>query len=780
MASSTLTPAAKSLYEIPPGQETELEQLREMIGQYKSGAIPAARLQAFRVPLGVYEQRESGTYMLRVRLPAGMIRPQDMRAAARIAQQYGNGTLHITSRQDLQIHGVPLDSIHPAEAELAKAGLSTKGGGGNTVRNVAACHLAGVCAKEVFDVTPHVIALTERLLRDPISFQLPRKYKIAFSGCGDDCAGATVNDLGFISRQKDGVDGFAVYVAGGMGARSRVGTLLEEFVPAGQIVAIAEAIKRVFDKHGNRKNRHHARLRFLLEDIGIEKLKELYRQELAAVPVPPTTVRPVPTPAIANSPAVAPNEGFEAWRVTNTQPQRQAGFHVVEIPLPLGFVEASRLAALADVVETHGEGMLRATNWQTAVLRWVPEAALPSLHAALKPLAPGESLPVTLRRMVACAGASTCRLGICLARGVATAIADELRNSGLQLTGAAGDLSLNISGCPNACGRHPVADIGLYGGARRVNGRLAPHYTIQFGGKVREGTTTLATGADSVPARNVPKYIVEFIRAFQASPQSDDFAAFLAADGRKTAAYLARKHADLPEFDTDNTPYFDWGATEPFSLAGRGPGECGAGVFDLIEVDLASADDSHKSGRLFAATVLASRALLVTRGEQADNDAQSLHLFQKHFVEANVLPAEHHAVVQSALQALTSANPEAAFVCTGEQVAGLIGAVKALYTAMGPSLRVSTPTPIPASSAAAMVAADVKPDMNKDFRGVVCPLNYVKTKLALGMIKPGQVLQVLLDEQGAKNVPESAAKDGHHVLGVVPDGGHWKVLIRRA
>lgn len=693
MKPSTQTPTAqsKSLYEIAPGQDADLEQLRQTIAQYKVGAIPAARLQAFRVPLGIYEQRESGTFMLRVRLPAGMLRSQDMRAAARIAQKLGDGTLHVTSRQDLQIHGVPLDSVHPAEVELAHAGLSTKGGGGNTVRNIAACHLAGVCPNEVFDVTPHVIALTERLLADPLSFQLPRKYKIAFSGCGDDCAGATINDLGLISRKKDGVDGFAVYVAGGMGARSRVGTLLEEFAPAGRIIAIAEAIKRVFDKHGNRKNRHHARLRFLVEDLGFAKFRELYQQELAGDRTAPATTRPIPTPAIANSPAISPAEGFAAWRSTNVQPQRQSGFFVVEIPLPLGVIEAGKLAALADVVEAHGEGMLRATNWQAAALRWVPEAALPSLRAALKPLGLGESMPQTLRRLVVCAGAATCRLGVCLSRGLASAIADEIRSSGLQLSGASGNLSLHISGCPNACGRHPIADIGLAGAARRVNGRLAPHYTIQLGGKVREGATTVATGTDSVPARRVPKYLVELIRAFQASPQSNDFAAFLASGGRRIASELAKKHADLPDFETDSNCYFDWGGTEPFSLAGRSLGECSSGVFSLIELDLISADEAHQSGRLFAATVLASRALLVTRGEQADTDAQSLRLFEKHFVQTGVLPQEHHALVQAAVHALASGNPDTAFASTAAQVAGLIGAVKAIYTAMGPSLRVSAP-----------------------------------------------------------------------------------------
>ncbi len=286
-----------SLYRLPASLWEDLAQFRDMTEQFMAKAIPADRFQAFRIPLGIYEQRESGAYMLRLRLPAGIILPAQMRVVAEMARKYGDGSLHLSSRQDIQVHHIALENLYPALVVLAQAGLCSKGGGGNCVRNIAACPQAGVCPRETFDVTPHVIGLTELLLSDPLSCQLPRKYKIAFSGCGQDCALATINDLGFISKLRDGNEGFTVYVGGGMGAKSRVGVLLEEFIPTSQVCRVAEAIKRVFDKYGNRENRHHARLRFLLADLGLEAFTALYRTELEALSITPqkvtaTTVNP--------------------------------------------------------------------------------------------------------------------------------------------------------------------------------------------------------------------------------------------------------------------------------------------------------------------------------------------------------------------------------------------------------------------------------------------------------------------------------------------------------
>jgi len=756
--------STQSVYRLTGDIGAELEQMREMCEQFASGAIPAPRFQAFRVPRGIYEQRESGTYMLRARLAAGIILPAQLRAAAEAAQTYGDATLHFTSRQDLQVHGVEVENIVAALRVLADAGLSTKGGGGNTVRNIAACYQAGVCRKELFDVTPHVVGLTEYLLPDPLSYQLPRKYKIAFSGCGADCAGATINDLGFIARERDGVRGFAVYVGGGMGAESRVGQLLEEFVPADHVPAVSQAVKQVFDKHGNRKNRHRARIRFLVEDLGLEEFKRLYREELKSITVAASEPRAFAPPAACRQfETILPDSDYAEWRALHVEPQKQPGQFTVEIAPPLGLLTADQLLRLAAIIENHGEGVARATNWQSFMLRCVSETELPLLHAELSELGLGAARPALLRRMVVCTGASTCRLGICLARGLAQAIAQRLSKSVSRWKPATNSLALHISGCPNACGRHPAAQIGLYGAARRINGHLVPHYVVQLGGHVAEGETVLASGSTLLPARAVPAFLEEFLDVFDASPHHPDFAAFLRGGGRDTAAALAVKFPDDKNF------YYDWGAREPFSLAGRGPGECGAGVFDLIQVDLATAADALKARRLFAATAAAARALLVTHGEQATTDREALELFERVFVQGGLVADEFAPLIERARKAVNAHEPEAVFQANAEEVQGLLDAVRELYRGMGPSLRVSTPS----------APVESQPDIEKDFSGVVCPLNYVKTKMALAGMKPGDVLSVLLSENGAQNVPQSAANDGHEILSVERAGRHWRVLIRK-
>jgi sulfite reductase (ferredoxin) len=602
-----------------------------------------------------------------------------------VARQFGDGGLHLTSRQDVQVHGVLAAGIPAAVARLTDAGLSTKGGGGNTVRNLAACDRAGVCADELFDITPHAIGLTEALVADPLSFQLPRKYKIAFSGCGRDCGGATVNDLGFIARKRDGQEGFAVYVGGGMGAQSAVGQLLEVFVPADGIGRVAEAVKRVFDRHGNRKNKHRARLRFLIADLGFERFVELYRQELSQAEL---AVTPRPLPAgIPERPAQAgaPAGGFAAWRAANVSAQKQPGYHAAVIAPPLGNLSAAALAGLADVVARHGEGMLRATNRQNLVLRWLREEELPPLHATLLRLGLANAEPAMLRDMVTCAGAATCRLGICLSRGLAGAIRTTLATSGTAWRRAADHLRLHISGCPNSCGRHPIADIGLSGAARRVNGHLAPFYLVQLGGHVEEGKTSLATGSALVPAKRIPQFLAEFLSDFAESESYPDFAAYLATGGREVAGELAARHATLPEFAESPEMYKDWDAVEPFTLAGRGPAECGAGVFDLIALDLAAAHAALRENRLLAATVAAARALLPTRGEEAANDAEAVDLFRRHFVRQDLVPTAPAALLDRAAAAL--ADPGIAFAADAAEVGRLLTSVGDLYQAMGPSLR---------------------------------------------------------------------------------------------
>ena len=678
-------------FQVPSSLASDIKALGIGLQRFKAGDCSEAQFRTLRVPMGVYEQRESGTYFLRVRFPAGGLLPAQMRCLAESSKALGNGTLHVTTRQDIQVHRVSLESIVPVMEALAEAGLSSKGGGGNTVRNITSCCDAGACREEVFDVAPYSVAVTERLLEDSASFELPRKYKVAFSGCSADCAGATVNDVGFIARQKNGIQGFAVYVAGGMGNKSRTSELLYEFVEASEAYWVAESIKRVFDKHGNRKDKNKARLRFLLQSLGFEKFRDLCALELAALRVSAPEalcLRPFPQPMgkadhRGPQPPIADPAAFQKWRESNVQPQKQAGLFRVDIPLPLGDINSATMHALADVVAERGDGLLWVTQAQNLALRALCESELPSAYSELNRLGLASAQPALLRNLVACAGASMCRLGICQSRGLAKSLSTGLLNSNLDLE-KAGNVRIHISGCPNSCGRHLVADIGLHGAARRTASGLVPHYVVSLGGKTQEGQTRFGSECGTIPAKNVPNFIVDLVRHWALVGDDSTLREYLGHPGHAAAKDLARVYREPPALYGDKNYHSDWDCDEPFSLAGRGAGECGAGVFDLIEVDLARAFESLKVGELYAATVAAARSLLVTRGEQPKTDIESLSLFQKHFIAGGLVDRAFDKLIETAV--LNAADPSR-FAPPPPEVSALVSTVRSLYDSMDASLR---------------------------------------------------------------------------------------------
>ena len=674
--------------------ELDLDKLEAVVGQFQAGAISDSEFRTIRVPAGIYEQRESGTYMLRVRCPAGGIFPEQLRRLGAVSESWGNGVLHVTTRQEFQVHRVPLASILPALRSMAEVGLSCKGGGGNTVRNVTACTESGVCPSEIFDVAPYAVGTTERLLSDPVSFELPRKYKVAFSACERDCAGATIHDVGFIARRKGGAEGFAVYVAGGLGSKSRVGEMLHDFVPAGDVGLISEAIKRVFDKNGDRRNKHLARLRFLVERIGMEAFRALYEAELTALRASqpaPLDIRPFPQPGnppAAGQPLPARRQApaFYSWFDRNVALQKQAGFFVVHIPLLVGDLTSEAAADLAGVVSAHGDGILRATQSQNVSLRWVAESELAAVFDKLDAIGLAAPESPVLRDLVACAGASTCRLGICLSRGLAKAVRQELSDSEIPLD-ELGDLRIHVSGCPNSCGRHPIGDIGFSGAARRVDGRSVPYYAVQVGGRLGEGKTRLGTNVGAVPSRNAPEFVRDLLQAWQGSSHASDFDRFVENGGIDVVRSLIESHAQTPVFKQNKEFFIDWDASKDFSLSGRGAGECSAGVFDLIEIDLANARESLEAGRLYPATLFAARALLVTQSLQPKTDLETFEFFQSHFIGKNLVDAALADVIEAGRQSASVPNPEASFHGTPSAVTDLVASMRVLYESLDSSLR---------------------------------------------------------------------------------------------
>lgn len=567
---------SQSTYRIPENVVEDTHAFRGHVESYLKGETSADAFRGIRVPMGIYEQREGDTYMVRVRVAAGIFLPHQAACVAELSEAFGNGIVHVTTRQDLQIHRARIEDTPAILDRLLAAGLSTRGGGGNTVRNVSACPLAGACPKEAFDVAPHALALTERLVASPDSFTLPRKYKIAFSGCGEDCALASVTDLGFFAHERDGVQGFAVYAAGGLGGHPAPGILLEEFVPAGQIHRVAEAIKRVFDKHGDREHRSKARLRFVLRRFGPEKFRELYREELrgtADCRLQVADCRPAggaPTDHLTTQP---PNHLDRAWVAANVTAQKQEGLFAVRIPLPLGDIRAPALAALARFAAGAGDGLLRTTQEQCLLLLGIPGSDLARVYEALRSIDPALAAAPPAR-CVACAGAATCRLGVCLSRGLAAAIERALAEQAPLFPDP-----IRISGCPNSCGQHSVAWLGLHGGTKRVEGRLVPVYSLFAAGRTEEGNAVLGQPVGKVPARAVPALLQAFWKA--AGPERRDgetAAAFMERWGADALRALAAQYEAVPPYEEAPEFFRDFGRGDDFSLAGRGPGECAAGT----------------------------------------------------------------------------------------------------------------------------------------------------------------------------------------------------------
>ncbi|MFN2352390.1 MAG: sulfurtransferase TusA family protein [Kiritimatiellia bacterium] len=789
-----------ALCRLPDELAQDIEQHARDVDRFLKGGLSASILKSRRVPRGIYEQRQNGTYMVRVRVPGGAISAAQARALAETASRYGNGILHVTTRQDIQIHGVKIEQTPAIMRELFRAGLTSKGGGGNTVRNVTACPFAGICPAERFDVTPFVVGVTGYLIALPGSYNLPRKYKIAFSGCSADCALAQVNDLGFIAQVRDGVPGFSVYAGGGMGAESRVGDRMEEWAPASEVIRIAEAVRRLFDRLGDRRNRRRARLRFAVERVGADAFRGMLRAAVQTV-----TDDGVPAGEVPLDLAEAPTEPPRDSRALLTHAgdldllrQRQPGHVAVPLRLPLGQISWKILAALAELAERFSaEKMLRATQDQNLLLRFVREADLDALRKELdRVLGPAAIRHAAGHSFNTCTGAATCRLGLCLSQNAARACADTLADAGLD-PATLQAVDIRINGCPNACGQHPIGTIGLFGAALRVGERLAPAYRVLLGARRGEGRTRLGAAAGAVPARTLPAFLADLLNDFQAGRTPDEsFADYFDRKGMSHFQSVLARHTRTPDYADDPAFYRDWGSDEDFTLAGRGAGECGAGVFEVIAEDLAAAakameqaeTDTEPGAALFRGLLAASRALLITRGLDSQDTDVILRSFETHFLDTGLVDADFHGLLARG-RAYREGWREA-LAGRREEILRLLDRVEQLYSTMDAELRFHVPETAPSTSPPAAPPTATPGGTSDggatataelDLRGVACPMNFVKAKLRLETLEAGATLGLLLDDGApVQNVPASFRNEGQEVVEILAAGdGHWRVLIRK-
>ncbi|MDR1648506.1 MAG: sulfurtransferase TusA family protein [Zoogloeaceae bacterium] len=769
-------------YRIPQRVHDDFGIFRRQHADYLAGRLDALVFKTLRVPFGIYEQRTPDTYMVRVKLTGGLITPAQLAALADLAETCANGRLHVTTRGGVQLHYVKPENFLRVVEGLHQAGLTGRGGGGNTVRNITADPYAGVAPDEAFDVTPHALAMTEKMLAQKDSYALPRKFKIAFSGSAADRGGATFSDVGFIARLQNGQRGFRVHVAGGMGAHSRLGHPFLDFLPEAEIFLLAQAIKEVFDARGNRRNKHAARLRFLVEELGAETFRALVEEKITALrPQGDWEIgldagfSPAPLPDIPANPAEVGTPEFLLWFSRFATPQKQSGYYALKIPLQLGDLPVAHARALAEAllaVAPHAEETLRFAGDQNLYLRNLSAPALHALYPVLRELSPLTQYPALLGDVVVCTGAATCQLGITVPRGAQLALEKKLIASRLDLDAAQG-LKIHMSGCPNSCGRHEIADLGFFGKASRKDGQLYPAYNVFVGARIGDGVTRFARKAGEVAAFHLPAFVQETLALWlQEKPRHASFADWTDAGGDAAITALARRFEAVPNFDDDRNPYFDFQAREIFSLKGRGAGECSAGMYDLIEADKKALNTALKATdtpeTLTQIRLFAARMLLVTRGEEARDEAEVLQAFRKQFVDSGLIAAEFAPLLEGAAQPAVRALAEA---------------VIALYGTMDNTLKFAAekaaeppkPTPV-----AAATAGDTEIHRCKDYRGVACPMNFVKTKMDLAQMQSGQLLEILLDDGAPiENVPQSVRGEGHAVLAQTREGEAWRVRIRK-
>lgn len=652
------------IYSIPERVYRETEQHAADVQEYLDGHLSEDLFKSRRVPRGIYGQRQEGLYMVRVRVAGATLRVPQIQRLAELSKLYGNGTLHVTTRQDVQLHEVYIEDTPEVLNQLLEVGLTPAGGGGNTIRNITTCSHGGVGPEEVFDPRPYAVAATDYFLQFDSSYHMPRKLKIAFSGCASDCALAGINDVGFIARIQNGEPGFTVFIGGGLGTHSRPADLFADFIPARDTLRMVEAVKRMFDRYGDRRNRHRARLRFAIERLGTSQFYQELQEEYTTISheevpdaVPVDLVPALPQPKNTGN-GRTPDSGYDAWRKRTVKPQKQDGYAAVEILLERGDISAQDFTYLSVLSEKYGAGEIRTDRRQRLLLPYIQEAALPLIYKNLQKFSGKVTGTNPAARMVACKGAATCRLGLCRSQDLIAAIGTAIREADID-PGVLSEVELHTSGCPNNCGQHAIAQLGFYGGARRKNGRSYPVYHLVGGAQSSEDGMQLAATVTDLPARNIPEFLVEILRDYEHSPaRRQGFNAYWHARGKLFAKEAAKQYQRVPAPDQEPAFYRDWGILEDFSLADRGSGECGAGVIELVATELQKAERlwrrankarerSETENENLGKTVLtAAGALLLTLGHEPKDPEQVIQLFKQAFLDSGVGDPENRLLLE--------------------------------------------------------------------------------------------------------------------------------------
>ena len=565
----------------------EIEVFRRKAEAFLAGEIPEDEFRPFRLKHGVYGQRQPGVQMVRCKIPGGVATSRQLEQFARIADEFGGGRGHLTTRQNIQYHFVPLAGVAGLMHLLADVGLTNREACYDTVRNVTACPWSGIARDEVFDVRPYAQRLAYAFLRKELTGNLPRKFKIAFDGCaGQDCIASAINDIGLRAVVRDGRRGFRMVIGGGLGPLPTEAQRLDEFVPEERLLNRCEAVIRVFNQYGNRSNRNKARMKFVLRERGIEWLKEHIEIEYADILANGGIAWPARVPEgfggyqsepqplgdgallpVLNASRTGEPE-YDAWIETNVEHQKQTGYAAVTVRVDQGNLTGVQLRGLARISSTAGDGLVRVAIQQNLLLAFIPLGRLPRVYAALRELGLAAPDAGRIEDVVTCPGAYTCNLGLTKTMNLGAALQETVRQ---YHDPQVQRLSIKASGCPNACGHHWIADLGFYGNARKIGGKEVPYYQMLLGGGYDEqGLMRFGLAVQSIPARLAPEAVTRVLDHFIANRQpGESFRQYVMRHKVETFRALTSDLAKPAELFPEI--YRDWGDDEAYSLQlGRG------------------------------------------------------------------------------------------------------------------------------------------------------------------------------------------------------------------
>ncbi|WP_428267176.1 nitrite/sulfite reductase [Haliangium sp.] len=591
--------------------------------------------------------------MMRIKIPMGRMSPEQLEVMAELAEEYSDAILHVTTRQDIQLHFVHIEDTPALMRRLASVGITTREACGNSVRNVTACQFAGVCNDQSFDVTPYAHALTYYLLGHNDVQDFGRKFKIAFSGCYEHACGlAHIHDIGAVAvkRTVDGVErrGFTLYVGGGLGSVPHQAKVLEEFVSEEELLPVCQAVCRVFSRLGERKNRARARLKFVVSKMGIEEFRKIVREERDSIPADERWSAYLDHLGVTEEKPLKPGQplvegiypkGFRPWRETNLRAQAQPGYVVATVRLPLGDITSDQARALAEIARRYTGDTMRLTVEQNLVFRWLSEADLPDFYRDLQAIGLAEAGAGTIQDITACPGTDTCKLGISASRGLAGVLEQRLAQTRDSLSADAQALRIKTSGCFNSCGQHHIADIGFLGVSRNVGGRRVAHFQLVVGGQWSQNGASYGLAVGAFPAKRVPAVVDRIIEVWTAERQDgEQLQDFIQRAGRAKLRKALDDLRQVPAYEDDPSFYVDWGDAREYTIGDIGVGECAGEVVSFTDFGLADSEremfeaqesleqgDAPRAAELaFSAMLQAAKALIRTQNTDIGDDADSI------------------------------------------------------------------------------------------------------------------------------------------------------------